>query len=142
MPTSSRTHTATAPTVMVVDDDALTRLLVTNILNDHGICAIPATCAKEALSIMDDLDNKPNLIISDILMPDMTGFEMLQTIKEQHCPIKTLFITGSSSHAGDWHYTDNVQTPVLMKPFRKSELLTHVSRILELPHLIKCNNPA
>lgn len=136
------TYTISHPTVLVVDDDALTRLLVTNILNDHGICAIPATCAKEALSIMDDLDNKPNLIISDIVMPDMTGFEMLQTIAEQHYHIKTLFMTGSSFHAGEWNYTDNVQTPVLMKPFRKSELLTHVSRILELPPLIKCNNPA
>lgn len=142
MPMSNSTHTATAPTVLVVDDDTLTRLLVTNILNDHGIYAIPATCAKEALAIIDDLDEKPNLIISDVVMPDMTGFEMLQTIEQQHTPIKTLFMTGSSFHADEWDYIDNMQPPVLMKPFRKSELLSHVSRILELPHLIKCNNPA
>lgn len=142
MPTSNSTHTATAPTVLVVDDDTLTRLLVTNILNDHGMHAIPATCAKEAIAIIDELDKEPNLIISDVVMPDMTGFEMLQTIEEQHRPIKTLFMTGSSFYADEWDYIDSLQPPVLMKPFRKSELLSHVSRILELPPLNKCSNPA
>lgn len=142
MPTSTSTHTATAPTVIVVDDDTLTRLMVTDILNDHGIRAIPAACAQEALAIMDHLENKPSLIISDVAMPGMSGFEMQRAIEEQHTSVKTLFITGSEFNPEEWLYTDNVQTPVLMKPFRKIELLSHVSRILELPHLIKCNNPA
>lgn len=120
------------PTVLVVDDDTLTRLLVTEILNDHGLHAIPAACAQEALVIIDDLEKKPNLIISDMVMPGMDGFELLQAVEERHPPIKTLFITGSSLDAEEWSHADRADTALLVKPFRKSELLAQVSRMLDV----------
>ena len=126
------------PTVLVVDDDTLTRLLVTEILNDHGLHAIPAACAQEALVIMDDLVEKPGLIISDIVMPGMNGFEMLQAVEDRHPSIKTLFITGSSLDAEEWNHAGRTHTALLVKPFRKSELLAEVSRMLDVSD--RCSN--
>jgi CheY-like chemotaxis protein len=65
------------PTVLVVDDNMLIRLMVTNILNDHGMRALPAACAQEALAIMDELDADPHLLISDISMPGMQEHEVM-----------------------------------------------------------------
>jgi len=120
------------PPILVVDDDTLTRLLVTEILNDHGLHAIPAACGQEALVIIDDLVEKPGLIISDMVMPGMNGFEMLQAVEDQHPSIKTLFITGSSLDAEQWSHADRADTALLVKPFRKSELLAQVTRMLDV----------
>lgn len=115
------------PTVLVVDDDTLTRLLVTEILNDHGLHdAIQTACAQEALVIIDNLEKKPSLIICDMVMPGMNGFEMLQAVEDRHLSIKTLFITGSPLDAEQWSHADRADTALLAKPFRKSELLAQV----------------
>ncbi len=120
------------PTVLVVDDNMLIRLMVTNILNDHGMRALPAACAKEALAIMDELDADPHLLISDISMPGMSGIEMAK-IAEGRCPgLKVLFISSRPELHDDvqeWGVTNN---RLLRKPFQRTVLLDCVTEMLEL----------
>ncbi len=120
------------PTVLVVDDNTLIRLMVTNILNDHGMRALPAAGAKEALAIMDELDADPHLLISDILMPGMSGMEMAR-VAEQRCPgLKVLFISSSTELRGTLSEQGVPQNRLLQKPFQRSQLLDCVTEMLEL----------
>lgn len=120
------------PTVLVVDDNTLIRLMVTNILNDHGMRALPAACATEALAIMDNLDADPHLLISDISMPGMSGIEMAR-IAGQRCPgLKVLFISSRPELHPAISQQDVTQSRLLQKPFQRSDLLDCVNNILEL----------
>lgn len=128
---SSHTQQQT-PTVMVVDDNILIRLMVTNILNDHGMRALPAACAQEALAIMDELDTDPHLLISDISMPGMSGIEMAK-IAEGRCPgLKVLFISSRPELYDDIQRQGISDNRLLQKPFQRADLLDCVTKLLEL----------
>ena len=128
---SSHTQQPT-PTVMVVDDNILIRLMVTNILNDHGMRALPAACAQEALAIMDELDTDPHLLISDISMPGMSGIEMAK-IAEGRCPgLKVLFISSRPELYDDIQRQGISDNRLLQKPFQRADLLDCVTKLLEL----------
>lgn len=128
---SSHTQQQT-PTVMVVDDNILIRLMVTNILNDHGMRALPAACAQEALAIMDELDTDPHLLISDISMPGMSGIEMAK-IAEGRCPgLKVLFISSRPELYDDIQRLSVSDNRLLQKPFQRADLLDCVTELLEL----------
>ncbi|SJZ91333.1 Response regulator receiver domain-containing protein [Trichlorobacter thiogenes] len=119
-------------TILVVDDNTLIRLMVTNILNDHGMRALPASCAKEALAIMDELDEQPSLLISDISMPDMSGIKMA-SIAENRCPgLKVLFISSIPEFYDGTKQDVVPEDRLLRKPFLRSELLNRVVDMLEL----------
>lgn len=120
------------PTVLVVDDNILIRLMVTNILNDHGMRALPAACAQEALAIMDELDTDPHLLISDISMPGMSGIEMAK-IAEGRCPgLKVLFISSRPELYDDIQRLSVSDNRLLQKPFQRADLLDCVTGLLEL----------
>jgi CheY-like chemotaxis protein len=122
----------TFPTVLVVDDNMLIRLMVTNILNDHGMRALPAACAKEALAIMEELDADPHLLISDISMPGMSGIEMAK-IAEGRCPgLKVLFISSRPELHDTISQQGVTENRLLRKPFQRSDLLDCVTEMLEL----------
>jgi hypothetical protein len=128
----SAINTKPSPTVLVVDDNTLIRLMVTNILNDHGMRALPASCAKEALAIMDELDEHPSLLISDISMPGMSGIEMAGIAKNR-CPgLKVLFISSRPEFYDGFKQDVLPEGRLLRKPFQRSELLNRVVNILEL----------
>lgn len=120
------------PTVLVVDDNTLIRLMVTNILNDHGMRALPAACAQEAFAIMDELDADPHLLISDISMPGMSGIEMAR-IAEGRCPgLKVLFISSRSELHDAISQQGVTENRLLRKPFQRSDLLDCVTDMLKL----------
>lgn len=120
------------PAVLVVDDNTLIRHMVTNILNDNGMHALPAACANEAFAIMDELNADLHLLISDIAMPGMSGIEMAK-IAEGRCPgLKVLFISCRPDLHDDIPRQGVTQKRLLRKPFQRSDLLDCVAEMLEL----------
>ena len=129
--TSTQTHQP-LPAVLVVDDNALIRHMVTNILNDHGMRALPAACANEAFAIMDELDADLHLIISDISMPGMSGIEMAKIAEERSPGLKVLFISSRPELHDDIPRQGITDKRLLLKPFQRSDLLDCVIEMLEL----------
>jgi DNA-binding response OmpR family regulator len=117
--------------VLVVEDDAdLLRLLV-RVLEQAKFEVATAADGQTGLALASGKP-RPNLIISDIAMPDMDGLEMVRLIKEdpRMKPIPVIFLTAKETpgdivagiRAGARHY--------LTKPFRMPELLEKVRAIL------------
>jgi len=80
--------------ILVTDDDALVREAVEKILELFGHQVVAAGSGREALGLLaDDLD----VIILDINMPDMDGFETMAAINERNLGIPVLFLTGAGS---------------------------------------------
>jgi two-component system chemotaxis sensor kinase CheA len=88
--TALATETKARPRILVVDDSITTRTLEKNILEAEGYDVLLATDGEEALSAIAT-EGLPDLIVSDIIMPRMDGFELTHKIKEDdqtaHLPV-------------------------------------------------------
>ncbi|MDQ6988379.1 MAG: response regulator, partial [Mariprofundaceae bacterium] len=103
--------------ILVVDDDHSMRFLTTQALNSSLFHVYEATCAQEALAILKNL--QPALMIIDVCMPDMDGFELCNIIRQQpHLQdtpilmITGLYDTQSIQHAFESGATDFIAKPV------------------------------
>src|SRR5262245_1169420 len=89
----SRVHRAS---VLIVDDDEEVRGMLQQILEREGYRVHTASQGKEALLLLDTLPDKPGLILLDLMMPVMTGEEMLAALRRVHAlaDIPVAFVSG------------------------------------------------
>ena len=74
--------------VMVVDDKQDTLISISSILKKRGYDTITASSGKECLEKLKKLEQKPDLILLDIMMPEMSGIELLKQMKKGSKPAK------------------------------------------------------
>lgn len=82
-------------TVMVVEDDNNTRRLTADVLEENGYKAVLAKDGIEALEIMDE--KHIDLIIMDIMMPRMDGYELTKQLRSADCNIPILMVTAKEA---------------------------------------------
>jgi len=91
-------------TVLIIDDEIHIRRLIGRMLEGAGFKAIETGSGKQALTILRDPENRPDIITCDIAMPDMNGFDILHTIKNDpelcHIPVIMLTAMGQLEEAG------------------------------------------
>jgi len=103
-----------AASILVVDDDAAVREILVELLADCGHRVREAGGGAEALRLLAAAPDV-QLVISDVQMPEMSGFELAEQLAARHDGIKVILISGYYvSHDAGWR--------VLRKPFRMHEL--------------------
>lgn len=70
------------PKALIIDDDKLFILFLEHLLDEMGVETIFCRTAEQAIPILNESRNNVNLIIADIILPDMTGAELIKTIRE------------------------------------------------------------
>lgn len=122
-----------APKILIVDDEPVNRRVLENHLSMAGYHIIEANNGREALKLIEEKEDF-NLILLDIMMPGMSGYEVCEKIREDYStsdlPIILLtakntvndLVTGFNSGANDY----------LTKPFSKGELLSRIKTHLNL----------
>ncbi|WP_261665388.1 response regulator [Deinococcus sp. Marseille-Q6407] len=116
--------------VFVIDDSISVRKALELALTKEGLQVRSAASAEQALDL---LDNEPtDLIIADVIMPGMSGFELCQRLKadEAHRDIPLLIISGNVDSDIRQQAQDAGAAGVLKKPFRQEELLPAVQQAL------------
>ncbi len=78
-------------TILVVDDESSIRYVARRILEDKGFSVEEASGGEKCLEALKSL--KPNLILLDIMMPDLTGWEVLDEIKKMEEPVPVIMLT-------------------------------------------------
>ncbi|MDD5461358.1 MAG: EAL domain-containing protein [Methylococcales bacterium] len=120
------------PRILVVDDDAMTRLLARELLSKNGFEIIEAENGRQGLELLADAD--PDLVLLDVIMPVMDGFEFLRSLDvEQLRSVPIVMMTGLEDiHCTEQAYqlgaTDFISKPVqwLLLPYRiRYVLRTH-----------------
>jgi len=91
MPSEPRNHTATAPRILIVDDDAGQRSLLDSFLRSQGFETLPVISGEQALQSLRS--QKFNLMISDVRMPGLSGLETLRRAREEHPVLPVLLVT-------------------------------------------------
>ena len=117
--------------VLVVDDDVTSLKLAMNILEkDYRVAA--ATSGTMALKYLEN--NTPNLILLDLNMPDMNGFEILQKLVEDEelSKIPVIFLTASQTPQSEAKCLEAGAVDYVSKPYVPMVLKSRVQRILEL----------
>lgn len=121
------------PTVLVVDDESVIAETVAAILSRSGYAAMTAYDAQEALEIA--LLTPPELLITDVSLPGMSGIELAITIRRIFPDCKVLLFSGHAATAGLLAGAQRAghTFTLLSKPVHPKELLTWVSQ--SLPHV-------
>ncbi len=114
--------------ILVAEDDPHTRLLFCKILEQNGYFPIPAKDGVDALEIMDH--EHIDLILLDIMMPNMDGFTFARTLRETDCNIPILMISAKDGkrdkREGFLVGTDDYMT----KPVDEEEMLLRIAALL------------
>jgi nitrogen-specific signal transduction histidine kinase len=121
-------HHAVAATVLVVDDDADVRQFLTDSLDTFGYAVVTADDGEAGLAMLDRV--KPDLMIVDYAMPEMTGVELAQQVRALHPGMPIVFASGYAETAALESVTD-ANTISLRKPFRVGELQDAIARVLK-----------
>jgi two-component system response regulator GlrR len=112
--------------ILVVDDDAAMRELLTARLTRAGYSVDAADCARVALDAC--VRSRPNLVISDLRMPDMDGLSLLKEIKSRWPLLQVIIMTGHGTIAEAVDATQSGAFGFLIKPVGKEEFLQQVQR--------------
>lgn len=119
------------PVVLLVDDAPTVRMLVSNLLRKEGFTPQMAVNGKEAVEMAEEL--QPNIILMDINMPVMDGFEACEILKSNVATknIPVIFMTALDDDADRVKGFDVGGEDYIIKPVNYKELLARTRRFLE-----------
>lgn len=123
--------------ILVVDDEEVSRQLLTDFLSDLGYHVQTAPDGEIALSLVRD--NPFDLVITDIRMPGMSGIELIHSIRELNLDVDTSFIviTGYSSIEAGIAAMKEGAYDYIAKPFNLEEMRVVVERAIERQNLMR-----
>ncbi|MFW6164109.1 MAG: response regulator [Planctomycetota bacterium] len=119
--------------VLVVDDDQGILELLTSLLGGEGYRVSTAACGREALEALGA--ERPDVMLLDVQLPGMSGFEVLAAIRERHGDLPVIMMTG---HGSEEVATDSLRLGAddyVAKPLRIRSLCFRVERTLEKARL-------
>ena len=119
-------------TILLVEDEDSVRQITRYVLENAGYLVLEASCPEQAMAIFRHFQGTINLLLTDVVMPTMSGAELAVRLKQMRPGITTMFMSGYAANAGlqssfnssDWY---------IQKPFSTSTLLSQVAEALSLP---------
>jgi CheY-like chemotaxis protein len=114
--------------VLVVDDDSYIRDVVSQLLASEGYAVEEAANGAEALHIVSDAARRPDLILLDLMMPVMDGWEFARRLQEYRPRLDIPIIVLSAARLPADRLRVSGAEAVLAKPFDLDELLEHVEQ--------------
>jgi two-component system, cell cycle sensor histidine kinase and response regulator CckA len=110
-------------TVLLVEDDAMLRSILAEVLAQEGFAVLTAEDGEQAFAIAGPLAGQLDLVVTDVLLPVMDGRELADRLASLKPPPAVLFISGAATHR-------DLSAPVLAKPFGPSAFLEQVARLI------------
>jgi CheY-like chemotaxis protein len=118
-------------TILVVEDDAMVRELAVLVLQLNGYQTLSATLPSEAFALFAEHRNKIALILSDVIMPEMSGQQMYKQMAKDDPTLKVIFMSGYSGETISVHGLIEADAPMISKPFTARALLEKVRIVLD-----------
>ena len=120
--------------ILVVEDNDNTRKLMEAVLSQNGYEPIPARDGVEALEVLDR--KHVDLIVLDIMMPRMDGYEFTETLRASGCELPILMVTAkekpADKHKGFLIGTDDY----MVKPVDEEEMLLRIAALLRRSRIV------
>lgn len=116
-------------TILVVDDELPLLNLCSEILNNYGYKVLTAESAKQALEILEN--ESVDLLLSDVVMPVMNGYELVAIVKEKYPGLKIQMASGFTGDNLEEFKDNELHKNILHKPYRVASLLQRVRELLD-----------
>ncbi len=119
-------------TILVVDDDAVNRQVLVNQLSLHDYRVVEAVDGEDALRLVES--QRPDLVLLDVMMPRMSGYDVCRTLRENLPPsqMPVIYLTARAQVVDVVTGFESGGNDFLTKPVTRSELLVRVRTHLEL----------
>lgn len=135
---SAKTVAAAAPVrdltgherILLVEDEESVRAFSARALKATGYEVFEADGGEEALEVLEDLDYKVDLIISDVVMPEMDGPTMLKAIRGKMPNLKIIFVSGYAEESVRRDIEDDASVDFLPKPYSLDQINVKVKEVL------------
>lgn len=115
--------------ILVVEDDAKLRSLFCTVLTNNGYMAIPAESGEKALALLDT--EYIDLIISDIMMPGIDGYELIKTLRDNGFTMPILIITAKERFEDKLRGFQAGTDDYMVKPIDVNEMILRVGALLK-----------
>lgn len=125
----SRTSLDGTETILLVDDEVATLKFASKLLSLHGYTVLNAENGKQALEIL--AKEHVDLLLSDIIMPEMEGYELSAIVQEKYPNIKIQLASGFSDDRHADMIDKNIQENIIQKPYNLDILLKRIRELLD-----------
>jgi len=119
-------------TILLVEDSDVVRDVIARMLEDDGYAVLPASGGEEALSISRRNDAPIDLLLTDIVMPEMSGVELADRLEKERPGLRILFMTGYAEEVVVNEGILGKQRECIGKPFTREEITKRVRKIISL----------
>ncbi len=117
------------PRILICDDEPRMTAIIHEILTSEGYRVSSTNRSRHALTLIHA--ESPDLVILDVMMPGMTGFEVLEAVNRDHCDAAFIIVTGEASIDSAVEAIRKGASDYLRKPFEPEELLIRVETALK-----------
>jgi two-component system cell cycle sensor histidine kinase/response regulator CckA len=134
-PTPGPSLTVSRPTpvrpavILLVEDEPQVRTLVSDVLNGRGYRVITTSGPVEALRVSRELVEEIDLLVTDVVMPDMSGLALAERLLSDRPEMKVLYMTGYSNEVVLAHGTPQAGS-LIEKPFTPRQIAARVGEVL------------
>ena len=118
-------------TVLLVEDEPAVREMTQAALQRHGYTVLSAASAAEALEIARANHGAIDVVLTDVVMPGMSGPQLVERLREDQPRLAALFMSGYTSDAVLRHGIETGEADFLQKPFSTSALATKLRQVLD-----------
>jgi len=127
---SSPRNVSVARTILVVEDDDAVRIPTSEFLKMEGFKVLQARTGEEAIHVVQQNRARLDVLITDIVMPKMTGRQVAAKLLDLHSDLKILYMSGDANEAQPARAADSTENMVLRKPFRLDTLKDKIHELL------------
>lgn len=130
-PTESADLTGDSAVVLLVEDEEAVRRGGKRMLETRGYEVHEAGTGVEALEILEELNGEIDIVVSDVVMPEMDGPTLLRELRKDYPDIKFIFVSGYAEDAFAKNLPEGAKFGFLPKPFSLKQLATAVRDMLD-----------
>lgn len=121
----------TPVTILVVENGEMLRPLLGEILTGEGYKVLEAKDGDEALALWDRYSGKIDVVVTDVVMPNMSGKQLVERLRLLKPDLKVIYMSGYESSILAAGNKFGYNATFLQKPFRPSELSKKIREILQ-----------
>jgi PAS domain S-box-containing protein len=124
-------RTGGSETILLVEDEGTVRSVAARVLQNQGYRVLASSNGQEALSLLEQVEGNIDLILTDVVMPDMGGLELAARLQSRWPGLKVVYMSGYAEgdklQPGVYDY----QRSFLQKPFSAESLMLKVREVLD-----------
>ncbi len=117
-------------TILIVEDEEVLRSFSSEMLSDLGYNVLIACNGEEALAVYAENHDIINLVVSDMIMPKMSGLELFSELKLINPAMKFILVTGYCLEEAEGHVLRNMSA-ILMKPYTTEKIAALIRKVLD-----------